>query len=60
VADAFAVNVRRILEMLRSSGVTSPTDLASTVNDRGIRTARGVHRHAASVRNLLRQIPSTC
>jgi DNA invertase Pin-like site-specific DNA recombinase len=52
-ADAFAANVLPIIEKLRASGVTSLSGLATTLNERNVRTARDARWHATSVRNLL-------
>ncbi len=54
-ADAFAANVLPIINSLRSTGVTDLRGLASALNDRGVRTARGGRWHVSNVRNLLRR-----
>jgi hypothetical protein len=54
-ADAFARNVLLIVESLRASGVTDLRGLASALNSRGVRTARGGRWHVSNVRNLLRR-----
>ena len=56
-ADAFAANVRPMIEALRASGVTSFAGLATALNERNVRTARGARWHATSVRNLLERSP---
>jgi len=52
-ADTFAANVLPIVESLRASGVTDLRGLASVLNSRGVRTARGGRWHVSNVRNLL-------
>ena len=52
-ADAFAANVLPIVDALRSAGVTDLRGLASALNGRGVRTARGGRWHMSNVRNLL-------
>ena len=54
-ADAFAANVLPIVRQIESSGVTGLHGLASALNDRGIRTARGGAWHRSTVRNLLQR-----
>jgi DNA invertase Pin-like site-specific DNA recombinase len=54
-ADAFAANVLPIVNSLRVGGVTNLRGLASALNDRGVRTARGGRWHVSNVRNLLRR-----
>ena len=54
-ADAFAANVLPILSSIQSSGVTDLRGLASALNDRGVRTARGGRWHVSNLRNLLRR-----
>lgn len=51
-ADRFATTVRPMVEGLRSQGL-SLRAVASELNHRGIRTARGSEWQATSVRNLL-------
>lgn len=52
-ADAFAANVLPIVRQMQGAGVTALAGLAATLNDRGIRTARGGTWHSSTVRNLL-------
>ncbi len=52
-ADAFAANVLPIIDSLRAAGVTDLRGLASALNSRGVRTARGGRWHVSNVRNLL-------
>lgn len=51
-ADAFAANVRPIIEALRATGITTYAAIADALNARGVRTARGGQWHASSVRNV--------
>ena len=52
-ADAFAANVMPIIDSLRSAGLTDLRGLASALNSRGVRTARGGQWRVSNVRNLL-------
>jgi hypothetical protein len=52
-ADQFAANVLPILQELRASGARGYGSIASVLNQRGIRTARGGQWHVSTVRNLL-------
>jgi hypothetical protein len=52
-ADAFATNVMPIIESLRRTGVCDLRGLATALNSRGVRTARGGKWHVSNVRNLL-------
>jgi DNA invertase Pin-like site-specific DNA recombinase len=53
-ADAFAANVRPIIEQIRASGVGSLRGVARALNARGVRTARGGSEWtAAQVSNVL-------
>jgi hypothetical protein len=52
-ANPFAANVLPIIDSLRRSGVIDLRGLASALNGRGIRTARGGRWHVSNVRNLL-------
>jgi DNA invertase Pin-like site-specific DNA recombinase len=58
-ADAFAANVRPIIEAIRAAGVVTLQDVAKALNDRGIATARGGIWHASTVSNLLARTPSS-
>lgn len=51
-ADAFAADLREVLEDLRAGGCTSLAGIAGELNARYIRTARGGKWHPSSVRNL--------
>jgi DNA invertase Pin-like site-specific DNA recombinase len=57
-ADAFAANVLPIIDALQRSGITDLRGLASALNQRGIRTARGGRWHVSNVRNLLMRAAS--
>jgi DNA invertase Pin-like site-specific DNA recombinase len=53
-ADAFAANVRPIIEQIRTSGVSSLRGVARALTARGVRTARGGSEWtAAQVSNVL-------
>ena len=52
-ADAFAANVLPIIASLRDTGVVDLRGLASALNARGIRTARGGRWHVSSVKNVI-------
>jgi DNA invertase Pin-like site-specific DNA recombinase len=52
-AAAFAGNVLPIIESLRASGVRDLRGLASALNNRGVRTARGGRWHVSNVKNLV-------
>ena len=52
-ADAFAANVRPIIEQIEVSGVRGHRAIAATLNARGVRTARGGEWHPTTMRNLM-------
>jgi DNA invertase Pin-like site-specific DNA recombinase len=52
-AAAFAANVLPIIESLRASGVPDLRGLATALNSRGVRTARGGRWHVSNVKNLV-------
>lgn len=52
-AAGFATNVLPIIESLRASGVRDLRGLASALNNRGVRTARGGRWHVSNVKNLV-------
>jgi DNA invertase Pin-like site-specific DNA recombinase len=52
-ADAFAANVRPIIEQIQASGVSSLRGVAKALNARGVRTARGSEWTAVQVNNVL-------
>lgn len=51
-ADAFAGDLRDVLEDIRAGGATSLAQVAAELNRRHIRTARGGSWHPSTVRNL--------
>jgi DNA invertase Pin-like site-specific DNA recombinase len=54
-ADAFAANVLPIIRQLQAGGLTTYQALADTLNNRGIRTARGGQWHPGTVMNILKR-----
>lgn len=52
-ADAFAVNVLPIIRQVKASGATSYNAIATALNERGVKTARGGTWAAATVRNIM-------
>lgn len=52
-ADEFAVKLSPVIEQLTTSGITSLRGIASELNKRGIKTARGKEWTATAVRNLM-------
>ena len=52
-ADAFSANVMPIIDSLRSAGIADLRGLASALNSRGIRTARGGRWHVSNVKNVI-------
>jgi hypothetical protein len=56
-AERFAGNVLPILLELRASGARGYGSMASVLNQRGIRTARGRRWHVSTVRNVLARSP---
>jgi DNA invertase Pin-like site-specific DNA recombinase len=52
-ADAFAANVLPIVRQIQAAGAATPRAIATALNDRGVRTARGGEWHDSTVRNLL-------
>ena len=53
IAASFAVNVMPVMQQIRTAGATSYAAIASTLNARGIHTARGGEWHSTTVRNIL-------
>jgi len=51
-ADTFAANILPLIERLQAGGA-SLRSIAADLNERGVKTARGGHWHAATVRNVL-------
>jgi DNA invertase Pin-like site-specific DNA recombinase len=58
-ADQFATNVLPIVQELRASGGRGYGAIASVLNQRGIRTARGGQWHVSTVRNLLARVEAS-
>lgn len=56
-ADAFATNVLPIIDQVRASGATSYNAIATALNERGVKTARGGTWAAATVRNVMLRAP---
>lgn len=54
-ADAFAANIMPIVRQIRAAGAASMASIATALNDRGIKTARGGAWHASTVHNLLKR-----
>jgi len=52
-ADQFATNVLPVVREIQDAGVTSLSGIATALNARGVRTARGGTWHSSTVRNLL-------
>ena len=52
-ADAFAANLLPIVCQIQAAGATTFRAIATALNDRGVRTARGGAWHDSTVRNLL-------
>ena len=52
-ADQFAANALPIVQSIQAAGVRALQGIAETLNDRGVRTARGGQWHASTVANLL-------
>src|SRR3954452_3724910 len=52
-ADRFAANLLPIIRSIQSAGPIGMVAIAKTLNERGVRTARGGQWHVSSVANLL-------
>jgi DNA invertase Pin-like site-specific DNA recombinase len=52
-ADQFASNVLPVVREIQAAGITSLGGIATALNARGVRTARGGTWHSSTVRNLL-------
>ncbi len=55
-ADAFAHDLKDVLDHLESGGITSLSAIANTLNKRGIKTARGGQWYPTTVANLRNRI----
>jgi DNA invertase Pin-like site-specific DNA recombinase len=56
-ADAFARNVRPIIDQVQAAGATTYRAIASALNARGVKTSRGGRWQAATVRNVILRNP---
>src|SRR6476661_2141119 len=56
VADEFATNLRPLVQAIQNVGAATLSEIASALNARGARPARGGKWHRSSVRNLLARI----
>jgi len=52
-ADAFAANLMPLIRQLQASGTRTVRAIATELNARGVRTARGGVWHPTTVHNLL-------
>jgi DNA invertase Pin-like site-specific DNA recombinase len=52
-ADQFADSIRPMIASLKKAGITSLRGIASALNNRGIRTARGGEWQVSNIRNIL-------
>jgi DNA invertase Pin-like site-specific DNA recombinase len=52
-ADEFSINLTSLVESIQKAGAHTLRQIASALNDRGVRSARGSVWHRSSVRNLL-------
>jgi DNA invertase Pin-like site-specific DNA recombinase len=57
-AAVFAGNVLPMIKSLRASGIRDLRGIASALNNRGVRTARGGQWHVSNVRNLVDRLPA--
>src|SRR4030088_1671562 len=55
-ADEFAANLMPAIQAIRTAGAITLCSIASALNSRGVRPARGNNWHRSSVRNLLTRI----
>jgi DNA invertase Pin-like site-specific DNA recombinase len=56
IADEFARNLKPWVQAIQKAGAATLSEIASALNARGIRPARGNNWHRSSVRNLLARI----
>lgn len=56
-ADVFAANVLPIIAQVKATGATSLNSIATALNERGVKTARGGTWAAATVRNIMLRAP---
>ena len=57
-ADAFAAALLPIVQTLQSTGASTLEAITRSLNERGVRTARGARWHVSSVANLLSRTKS--
>jgi DNA invertase Pin-like site-specific DNA recombinase len=57
-ADTFALNVLPVIDQVKAQGITSYNGIASALNVRGVRTARGGTWQAATVRKIILRAPA--
>jgi DNA invertase Pin-like site-specific DNA recombinase len=57
-ADEFVAGLLPIIQAIRSTGAVTLRDMASALNQRGIRSARGGRWHVSSVLNILARVHS--
>jgi DNA invertase Pin-like site-specific DNA recombinase len=55
-ADEFATNLMPVVQAIQNAGAATLSEIASALNARGVRPARGNNWHRSSVRNLLARI----
>src|SRR5882757_7030678 len=56
IADEFATNLMPVVQAIQNAGAATLSEIASALNARGVRSARGNNWHRSSVRNLLARI----
>jgi len=56
IADEFARNLKPWVQAIQKAGAATLSEIASALNARGIRPARGNNWHRSSVRDLLARI----
>jgi Recombinase len=52
-ADEFATGLRPMVQAIRAAGAVTLASMATALNQRGIKSARGGEWHRSSVQNLL-------
>jgi DNA invertase Pin-like site-specific DNA recombinase len=56
VSDEFAANLIPVVKAIQNAGAATLSEIASALNARGVRSARGNNWHRSAVRNLLARI----
>src|SRR4030088_599588 len=56
LADEFATHLMPAIQAIQNAGAATLSEIASALNARGVRSARGNNWHRSSVRNLLARI----